>query len=87
MRKLVLLGSVFILMACAAEPGSERWCAQQAEQPKSEWSGSDALTYTKNCLIDGTSIGSKEWCEELAETPKGEWTGDEAASYTKHCVI
>lgn len=87
MSKLALIGSIFLLTACAAEPGSERWCAQKAEQPKSEWSSSDALTYTKNCLIDGMSIGSKDWCEKLEEKPKGEWTGDEAASYTKHCVI
>ena len=87
MQKLALISAVIFLAACAAEPGSERWCTQKADQPKSEWSSSDAVTYTKNCLVDGTSIGSKEWCEGLAETPKGEWTGDEAASYAKHCVM
>jgi len=87
MRTLALVSTVVFLTACAAEPGSERWCTQKAEQPKSEWSSSDALTYTKNCLIDGTSIGSKDWCEDLAKTPKGEWTGDEATSYAKHCVM
>jgi hypothetical protein len=87
MRKLTLVSAVVFLAACAAEPGSERWCSQKADQPKSEWSGSDALTYTRNCLVDGTSVGSTEWCEGLADTPKGEWTGDEAASYAKHCVM
>ena len=87
MRNLALIGVVAFLTACAAEPGSERGCTQKADQPKSEWSSSDAVTYAKNCLVDGTSIGSKDWCEELAETPKGEWTGDEATSYAKHCVM
>jgi hypothetical protein len=84
---MILIGSVLFLAACSAEPGSERWCKQKKEQPKSEWSSSDAMTYTRNCLIEGTAVGSEEWCEDMSDKPKGEWTADEAASYTKHCVI
>ena len=87
MRHIAIIVSILLLAACSAEPGSEKWCTQKAEQAKSEWSGSDAVTYARNCLIDGTSVGSKEWCANLADKPKGEWTANETTSYAKHCVI
>lgn len=87
MRTFLLIVSLLMLGACAAEPGSEKWCKQKEEQPKSEWSMTDASTYAKNCLIDGMAIGSQEWCEDLEEKPKGEWTAKETASYAKHCVM
>ena len=87
MKRLLTIGSVLLLTACAAEPGSEKWCAEMKETPKSQWSASDAATYARNCLIEGTAVGSEEWCEDLAGKPKGEWTAEEAASYAKHCVM
>ena len=87
MKYLIAAATVLLLAACSAEPGSEKWCAAKKEQPKSEWSGSDLATYTKNCLIEGTEIGSEDWCEDLAGKPKGEWTADEAKIYAKHCVM
>jgi PBP1b-binding outer membrane lipoprotein LpoB len=86
--KLVLIISgALLLAACSAEPGSAKWCEAKNEQPKSEWSGSDLATYTKNCLIDGTEVGSEGWCEDLSGKPKGEWTADETKTYAKHCVM
>jgi hypothetical protein len=87
MKQFILISSLLLMAACSAEPGSERWCAAKKEQSKSEWSMSDATTYTKNCLIEGSAIGSEDWCEDLAEQPKGEWTADEATAYAKHCVL
>ncbi len=87
MTRLLILGSVLFLSACAAEPGSEKWCEAKKEQPKSEWTGSDAATYAKNCIIDGMEVGSEKWCEDLSGKPKDEWTASEASSYAKHCVI
>ena len=87
MKRLFLIGSLLALSACSAEPGSKKWCDAMDEKAKSDWTASDAGTYTMNCLIDGTEVGSEKWCEKLAERPKGEWTGDEAGSYAKHCVI
>ena len=87
MARFLLIGSILLLAACSAEPGSEKWCEQKKEQPKSEWSASDAMTYTRHCLIEGTAVGSRKWCEDLSGRPRGEWTADEAASYTRHCVI
>ncbi len=87
MKRILLLSGVLALAACSAEPGSEKWCAAKKEQPKSEWTGNDAMTYTKNCVIDGMEVGSEKWCEDLAGKPKSDWTTSETASYTKHCVI
>ena len=87
MKRLILISSLLILAACSAEPGTEKWCETKKEQPKSEWTGADAATYTKNCLIDGLEVGSEGWCEDLSGKPKGEWTGDEASNYAKNCVM
>ncbi len=87
MKRLILISSLLILAACSAEPGTEKWCENKKEQPKSEWTGADASTYTKNCLIDGLEVGSEGWCEDLSGKPKGEWTGDEASTYAKNCVM
>ena len=87
MKYLILASTTLLLVACSPEPGTEKWCAAKKEQPKSEWSASDATTYAKNCVIDGMEIGSEKWCKKLAEKPKGDWTADEAATYAKHCVL
>jgi len=57
---IIIIGAIFVLSACSAEPGSEKWCAKMKETPKSEWTASDAGTYTKNCLIEGTETDSEE---------------------------
>lgn len=87
MKKTLVLSAVVLLAACSAEPGSEKWCQAKKEQPKSEWTGSDAATYARHCVIDGMEVGSEDWCEDLAGKPKGEWTASESASYAKHCVM
>jgi PBP1b-binding outer membrane lipoprotein LpoB len=53
MKRLTILCSALILAACSAEPGTDKWCEAKKEQPKSEWTGSDAATFAKNCIIDG----------------------------------
>jgi hypothetical protein len=87
MQRILILSALLFLTACSVEPGSEKWCAQKKEQPKSEWSSSDAMTFARNCLLDGSAVGSNEWCADLADKPKGEWTANETASYTKHCIM
>ena len=87
MKQLIVASTALLVVACSAEPGSAKWCEQKEEQPKTEWSVSDAATYAKNCVIDGMEVGSEKWCEKLEEKPKGEGTADEATSYGKHCVL
>ena len=42
----------FILASgCAPEVGSEKWCAQLKEKPKSEWTANELADYTKHCLF------------------------------------
>mgnify|MGYP001563117206 FL=1 len=87
MRTIVILGCASLLAACSVEPGSEKWCEQMSEKPKSEWSMDEAGTYASRCVIDSRTIGSEEWCAKLEEKPKGDWTASEAADYAKHCVM
>ena len=87
MKYLVLASTALLLVGCSAEPGSEKWCEQKKEQPKSEWSVADAGTYAKNCVIEGMEVGSERWCKDMDKKSKGDWTADEAASYAKHCVL
>ena len=44
----VVLG---LLVACAPEVGSERWCKMMDEKPKGEWSANEAGDYTKHCVF------------------------------------
>ena len=87
MKYLLVVGSALLLSACSVEPGSEKWCAAKKEQPKSEWTGSDAKTFAAKCLLESTTIGSEKWCEDLKAKDKGEWTADEAKGYAKNCVM
>ena len=87
MRTTLTIAACALLAACSAEPGSERWCAAKKEQPKSEWSVSDAGTYAKNCVIDGMEIGSEKWCKKMDEKPKGDWTANEGRDYVKYCLL
>jgi PBP1b-binding outer membrane lipoprotein LpoB len=57
---IIIIASIVLLSACSPEPGTEKWCAKMKEKPKSEWTASEAGTYTKNCLIDGTATDSQE---------------------------
>lgn len=87
MRRIFIISSILLLSACSVEPGSEKWCAIKQDQAKSDWSTSDAVTYARNCLLDGTAVGSENWCEGMSEKPKGEWSTNETTTYAKHCVI
>ena len=87
MKRILIIACVLLIAACADEPGSEKLCAAKKEQSKSDWSASDAATYAKNCLFDGTAVGSEDWCKDMSDTPKGEWTAEDTASYAKHCVL
>lgn len=87
MKRILIIACILTLAGCAAEPGSEKWCSAKKELSKSEWTGSDAKTYAKSCLIDGMAIGSQKWCADLSSKSKGEWTADEAKAYAKNCVL
>ncbi|HAV6897166.1 TPA: DUF3012 domain-containing protein [Vibrio vulnificus] len=77
--------SVLALSACS-EVGSESWCNDMRDKPKSEWNGQNTLDFAKHCLLNN-EIGSKSWCEDMDEKSKGDWTAKEATSYAKYCVL
>ncbi|EJA3103633.1 DUF3012 domain-containing protein [Vibrio vulnificus] len=82
---LLALLSVLTLSACS-EVGSESWCNDMRDKPKSEWNGQNTLDFAKHCLLNN-EIGSKSWCEYMDEKSKGDWTAKEATSYAKYCVL
>ena len=52
MKKIILaLSASLLVMACAPEVGSEKWCAQMKEKPKGDWTATEAKDYTKHCLF------------------------------------
>ena len=87
MRYLLIAVACFSLAACGGGPGSEKWCQEKKDQPKSQWTGEDAKTFAQHCILDSTTIGSEDWCAKLDDKDKGEWTTSEAADYAKHCVM
>ncbi|MGR3085146.1 DUF3012 domain-containing protein [Vibrio vulnificus] len=82
---LLALLSVLALSACS-DVGSESWCNDMRDKPKSEWNGQNTLDFAKHCLLNN-EIGSKSWCEDMDEKSKGDWTAKEATSYAKYCVL
>ena len=38
--------------ACAAEVGSEKWCAEMKEKPKGDWSANEAADFAKHCVFN-----------------------------------
>jgi hypothetical protein len=87
MRRILLIGSILFLSACSVEPGSEKWCLLKADQPKTDWTGSDAITYARNCLIEGSALGSTGWCKDLSNKPKGDWTSNDMTGYARYCIM
>ncbi|NOH78804.1 DUF3012 domain-containing protein [Vibrio sp. RE86] len=87
MKKVSLaLFALLALSACKDEVGTQGWCDNMTEKPKSEWNAQDALDYAKHCVLQD-AIGSTEWCSDLEDKPKGDWSANEATSYAKHCVF
>jgi hypothetical protein len=52
MKKVLFVSFLALqLMACAAEVGSDKWCASLQEKPKGDWTANEAGDYTKHCLM------------------------------------
>lgn len=85
-RKVFVLAAAIALSACQEEIGTQQWCDNMQDKPKSEWNAQGALDFAKHCVFQNT-VGSEAWCKDLADKPKGEWTANEATSYAKHCIL
>ncbi len=87
MKKLViLLLASAALTACSDEVGTEKWCNDLRDKPKTEWTTEIAVDFAKHCVLQD-SVGSEQWCNDLKEKPKGDWTANEVSGYTKHCIL
>ena len=47
----LVLTSLLLLSACAAEVGSERWCKALKDKPKGEWTANEAADFTRHCVF------------------------------------
>ena len=47
----VLAGVAIMLSGCPAKVGSERWCQNMREKPKSDWTAGEAVDFAKHCII------------------------------------
>jgi hypothetical protein len=50
---VVLLGGVVLMLSgcLAAEVGSERWCNNMKEKPKTDWTVNEGIDFAKHCII------------------------------------
>ena len=82
-RITVIIMVSFLVVACD-RIGSESWCEEQGQKPKTEWTLEDTGHYTKYCVL---GMDSEKWCDKLEKKPKGDWTANEIADYAESCII
>lgn len=46
----IALASI-LLVACAPEVGTEKWCNNMDDTPKGDWSANDATSYATHCVM------------------------------------
>ncbi len=83
LKLLALVLTTFSITACD-RVGSDDWCENLKEKPKSQWTMEEAGDYTKYCVL---GVDPNNWCEKMDKKDKGDWTASEAADYAKNCVI
>lgn len=80
--------AIMALPACGPEVGSEGWCRQMDETPKSEWSLKSAGDYARSCVLPlPGKVGSEAWCTELRRKSPGEWSANDARNYATQCLL
>ncbi|MDA0631051.1 MAG: DUF3012 domain-containing protein [Proteobacteria bacterium] len=84
---LTAMTAILLMVGCADKPGSEGWCNALSDRDKSSWTGEEARTYARYCILESTTVGSDAWCNNLEETPKGDWTTQEVADYAQYCTV
>lgn len=49
---LGLIAALALLVSgCAAEIGSERWCAEMKGKQPADWTANQAVDYAKHCIL------------------------------------
>jgi hypothetical protein len=47
----VITAWVLLISGCAAEIGSERWCAEMKSKQPADWTTNQAIDYAKHCIL------------------------------------
>ena len=47
----VVTALVLLISGCAAEIGSERWCAEMKSKQPADWTTNQAIDYAKHCIL------------------------------------
>lgn len=51
-RKMALLFmACSLIAACSPKVGSDAWCKEMKDKPKSEWTSNDLKEFTKHCVF------------------------------------
>ena len=50
-RALLLVGMTVLLLGCAPEVGSERWCEAMREKARGDWTANEALEFARSCVL------------------------------------
>ncbi len=48
---VVLAGVALMLSGCPATVGSERWCQNMRDKPKTDWTAGELVDFGKHCVI------------------------------------
>ena len=52
MKQLFVIAfASMLLIACAPEVGTEKWCDAMDDTPKGDWTANDAKAYAKHCVL------------------------------------
>ena len=51
LKTTLLFLVVAVAAGCAAEVGSEKWCAELKEKPKGDWTANELADFTKHCIF------------------------------------
>jgi hypothetical protein len=46
-----LTTTLLLLAGCAAEVGSDEWCADMKDKPKGDWTMNEAKDYASHCIL------------------------------------
>lgn len=44
--------ALMLSVGCSPEVGSKKWCEQQEQKPKGDWTANEAKDYAKHCIFD-----------------------------------
>ena len=52
-KTVAFLALPILILSCAPEVGSERWCERMSDKPKGDWTANEAVDYAKHCVFEG----------------------------------